>query len=180
MLNITIPAQECFDEELSEFFYLPAFNLNLEHSLLSVSKWESRWNKPFLDNRELTKEEFIDYIRCMTINSNVDPRAYYRITNSDLLKIKTYIDSPMTATTFSTNKNAKVSREKVTSELIYYWMVAAQIPFEAQKWHLNRLLTLIRICDIKSSKPEKMSKKDIYSRNTALNKARRAKMGSKG
>lgn len=180
MLNIMIPAQECFDEELSEFFYLPALNLSLEHSLLSVSKWESRWNKPFLDNRELTKEEFIDYIRCMTITSNIDPRAYYRLTNDDLLKIKTYIDAPMTATTFSVNKKQPPSREKVTSELIYYWMVAAQIPFEAQKWHLNRLMTLIRICDIKNSKPEKMSKKDIYSRNAALNKARRAKNGSKG
>lgn len=180
MLNLTIPAQEVFDEENSEFIYLPAVNLNLEHSLLALSKWESKWNKPFLDNKEKTREEFLDYIRCMTINSNVDPRNYYRLTDQMILRVKDYIDSAMTATTFHNLKQSKASRETVTSELIYYWMVAAQVPFTAEKWHLNRLFTLLRICEIKSDKPQKMSKKDIYKNNNALNKARRAKMGSKG
>lgn len=180
MLNITIPAQEYFDNSTEEFLNLPAVNLSLEHSLISLSKWESKWCKPFLTNDEYKGEEFIDYIRCMTLNQVSDPRVYYRLTNAQLEKIKNYINAPMTATTFSSRKKGGHSREIVTSELIYYWMVAAQIPFEAQKWHLNRLMVLIRIYEEKSGKPQKMSKSDIYSRNRALNAARRAKSGSKG
>lgn len=180
MLNLTIPPAELFNEETSEFIYLSAVSITLEHSLLAISKWESKWLKPFLDKNDLSSEEFYDYVRCMTITPNVDPKAYYRLTEKQIKIINDYIDAPMTATTFSTNKKQPPSREKVTSELIYYWMTVNQIPFEAQKWHINRLLTLIRICGIKNGKPEKMSKSDIYAQNRALNKARRAKSGSKG
>lgn len=180
MLKLIIPPAELFDEEKSEFIYLPAVSITLEHSLLSISKWESKWLKPFLDNTKKESEEFYDYVRCMTITPNINPKDYYRLTNKQIEIIYEYIDSPMTATTFSTNKKDKPSREKVTSELIYYWMTVNQIPFEAEKWHINRLLTLIRICNIKNSKPDKMSKKDIYAQNRALNKARRAKSGSSG
>lgn len=180
MLNLTIPPAELFDENTSEFIYLPAVSIKLEHSLLAISKWESKWQKPFLDKEQKKSEEFYDYIRCMTITLNIDPKVYRRLTKKQLEIINDYINSPMTATTFTTNKKEKASKEIVTSELIYYWMTVNQIPFEAEKWHINRLLTLIRICSIKNGKPDKMSKNDIYAQNRALNKARRARTGSKG
>ena len=181
MLEITVPNQELFNEETSEFIYIKEQTLRLEHSLVSVSKWESKWLKPFLSKEEKTPEETIDYIRCMTITQNVDPMVYYAITNENINKVSKYIDSPMTATWFSKVQDRPgASREVVTSELIYYWMIALNIPMECQKWHLNRLLTLIKICNIKNQDPKKMSKKAIMSSNKSLNAARRAKYNSKG
>lgn len=181
MLNITIPAREEFDSDTGFFSYYEATNLSLEHSLLAISKWESKWQKPFFDKDKMTNEEFIDYVRCMTITKNVPFDAYYRLGPKEFSKIEKYITSPMTATTFSQFQKQKPGRERITSELIYYWMITAQIPFEAEKWHINRLFTLIRICDIKNnSGNNKMSKKDIYAHNRQLNAARRAKLGSKG
>lgn len=180
MLTIVIPETEEFDQETQTFISHKREILSLEHSLVSLSKWESRWKKPFLSDTEKTPEETIDYIRCMTINNNVDPSVYRRLTNGMVQRINEYISDPMTATTFSEDKNQKKNREIVTSELIYYWMVALQIPFECQKWHLNRLITLIRVCNIKNSPSKKMSRTDIYRQNAALNEARRKMHGSKG
>jgi hypothetical protein len=180
MLNITIPATELFNENTYEFVTLPEVTLTLEHSLLAISKWESKWEKPFLDKEEKTTDELYDYFRCMTVKPNVPPETYQRLTTAQIKQITDYINAPMTATTFATNRHEKPSREIITSELIYYWMTASQIPFETEKWHINRLLTLIRICGIKNGKPDKMSKKDIYAQNRALNAARRAKHGTKG
>lgn len=180
MLTIVIPETEEFDPITSTFTVHKREVLNLEHSLVSLSKWESKWKKPFLTDKEKTPEETIDYIRCMTINNNVDPSVYGRLSMSAVQQINDYISDPMTATTFSEDKNKKKNREVVTAELIYYWMVALQIPFECQKWHLNRLITLIRVCNIKNEPPKKMSKADIYRQNAALNAARRRMHGSKG
>lgn len=180
MLTIVVPEREYFDDDKNEFVHTKEVTLQLEHSLVSLSKWESRWKKPFLSDTEKTPEETIDYIRCMTINNNVDPSVYRRLTNGMVQRINEYISDPMTATTFSEDKHQKKNREVVTSELIYYWMVALQIPFECQKWHLNRLITLIRVCNIKNSPPKKMSRTDIYRQNAALNEARRKMHGSKG
>lgn len=180
MLNITIPETELFNEKTYEFIKLPSVTITMEHSLLAISKWESKWEKPFLDREEKTPDELYDYFRCMTVKPTVDAETYKRMTAAQIKQITDYINAPMTATTFSTNKQTKASREIVTSELIYYWMTANQIPFETEKWHINRLLTLIRICGIKNGKQDKMSKKDIYSQNRALNAARRAKHGSRG
>ena len=180
MLELRLASYEEFDSETNTFSYYPPVLLKLEHSLLSLSKWESKWKKPFLSKEPFSYEEFVDYVRCMTIN-NVDQDVYRRLTNNDILVVKQYIDDPMTATTFNNRKPQKPSKEIITAELVYYWMVAAQIPFEAEKWHLNRLLTLIRICDIKSnSGNDKMTKKDIYAHNKQLNAARRARLGTKG
>ena len=180
VLVIHIPESEVYDEEHNLFVTLKAQTITLEHSLVSISKWESKWNKPFLSKDAMSYEETVDYIRCMTLTQNVDPNIYYRIDQPSIDRITEYINSPMTATTFSKNLHEKPSREIVTSELIYYWMIALEIPFECQKWHLNRLLTLIRVCNIKNAPSKKMSKKDIMSQNRALNAARRAKSGSKG
>ena len=179
MLRIDIPRSELWDEVNEEYVYIDKQTLQLEHSLVSISKWESKWHKPFLSEKQKTRSEILDYIRCMTITQNVNPNVYLGFTNVLIDKVNKYIEDPMTATTFREDKK-RSSREIITSELIYYWMVAYGIPFECQKWHLNRLLTLIRICGIKNQEPKKMSKKDIMGKNAAINAMRRSKMHSRG
>lgn len=180
MLTITIPATEEYDDAREEFIETQEQTLILEHSLVSISKWESKWHKPFLGKEDKTPEETIDYIRCMTITKNVDPNVYYALTPDIVKQINEYIENPMTATWFSDKTHKKSSKEVVTSELIYYWMTALQIPFECDKWHFNRLMTLIQIASIKNQPPKKMGKKEAMSQQRALNAARRAKSGSRG
>ena len=141
MLQITIPAREMWDEQNNEFVYTNEQTLQLEHSLISLSKWESKWNKPFLSKESKTYEEILDYVKCMTLTQKVSPEIYANLTDENMRDIQRYIEAPMTATTFSEEKNTKGNREIVTSELIYYWMIALGIPLECEKWHLNRLLT---------------------------------------
>lgn len=178
MLTINIPDTELYDEVQNEFHMVKAQTLNLEHSLVSISKWESKWHKPFLNKKEKTTEETLDYIRCMTIN-HVDPLVYSCIDSRIIKQINAYIEDPMTATTFSNQTNNR-NREIITAEVIYYWMIALNIPFECQKWHLNRLLTLINVCNIKNKPPKKMSKKAIMTRNNSLNAARRQALHTNG
>lgn len=180
MLQVTIPATELWDENKEEFINTKEQTLQLEHSLISLSKWESKWHKPFLSKDTKTEEENIDYIKCMTITQNVDPNVYIVIPNDIREKIKEYIDDKMTATRFSNDKNGKGSSEQVTSEIIYYWMITQNIPFECEKWHLNRLLTLIKVCDIKNKPPKKMGNKEIMRCNSSLNNARRKQLNTKG
>lgn len=179
MLTITIPARELFDDETQRFLSTKEQTLQLEHSLVSLSKWESKWNKPFLSKENKTDEETRDYVRCMTITQNVNPDVYKYLSSSNIESINKYIDSPMTATTFP-NKVQGGSKQVVTSELIYYWMISQNIPMECQKWHLNRLLTLIRVCDAKNSPAKKMSKRDIANQYASLNAARRSKLNTRG
>ena len=180
MLQITIPAVEQWDEINQEFISTKEQTLILEHSLVSLSKWESKWCKPFLSKDARTFEETIDYVRCMTITQNVDPNIYNFLTNKNIETVNDYIAAPMTATWFSKNSRKSTSGEQITSELIYYWMISLNIPFECQKWHLNRLLTLIEVCNVKNQPPKKMGRKEIMSRNTALNAARRKQLNSRG
>lgn len=183
MLKITIPGIEMYDESKNEFTYTKDTTIQLEHSLVSISKWEAKWHKPFLATKEKTQEEGFDYIRCMCITQNVPDSVYRGITQDIVDEIQKYIEDPMTATTFSKEQEGAKKTGKgeiITSELIYYWMTALQIPMECQKWHINRLLTLINVCNIKNTPPKKMSKSEIYSKNKALNAARRAKYHSKG
>lgn len=179
MLQITVPETEYFDEQREIFILVKEQTLILEHSLVSMSKWESRWNKPFLAGHGKTQEESIDYIRCMTITQNVDPLVYQGMTDGLVTKIAEYISAPMTATVFAEEKSSG-TKEVITSELLYYYMTALNIPFECQKWHLNRLLTLIRVCNIKNSPPKKMSRQEILQRNRELNDARRKELNTKG
>lgn len=178
MLEIAIPSEH-WDEQKQEFVYGKEQVLRLEHSLVSLSKWESKWCKPFLSKKEKTDEEMLDYVRCMTLTQNVHHEVYGKLTESNIREISSYIDSPMTATWFSEEKKS-LSREIVTSELIYYWMITLNIPFECQKWHLNRLLTLIKVCNIKNAPPKKMNKNELMRRNTALNEARKKRLHTKG
>lgn len=179
MLQISVPATTLYDEGKNEFLDIKQHTLQLEHSLVSISKWESEHNKPFISNLEKTTEETLSYIRCMTLTQNVDPNVYLAIPNDVIKKISDYINAPMTATTIN-GIQSRGPKEVVTSELVYFWMIAQNIPFECQKWHLNRLFTLIQVCSIKNSPDKKMSQKDIYARNRALNDARRKKLNTKG
>ena len=186
-LTITIPQQELFDEVKQEFVNVPETTLTLEHSLLSISKWESKWHKPYLDNANLTNEELLDYIRCMVIiPSHLSEEILYGITQDNVQAIVNYIQNPMTATTFNerADKNKKTGKQEiVTSELIYYWMIAFQIPVKFEQWHLNRLLTLVKICQIENdpdkNKKKKLTKNDLMRRKE-INAARRAALNSKG
>lgn len=179
MLKITISAIEQYDEVKNEFLTTKAQVLQLEHSLVSLSKWESKWCKPFLSKEEKTFEESVDYVRCMTITHNVSDDSYAGVTPHHIHEVTKYIEAPMTATVFGKEKKS-FNREVITAEIIYYWMVALNIPFECQKWHLNRLLTLINVCNIKNNPPKKMSKKELFARNAALNAARRKTFNTKG
>lgn len=180
MLRIEIPASEMFNERENRFENTSRTVLSIEHSLISLSKWESKWCVPFLSKRDKTYEEVLDYIICMTLTQNVSLDTYLRLTKADFEEIKAYIDAPMTATKIKKKFNSGSNSEIVTSELIYYWMTALNIPFECQKWHLNRLLTLINICNIKQESPKKMSNSALAKRNTALNAKRKASLGTKG
>jgi len=180
MLQVTIPAREFFDENKQEFVNVKEDILQLEHSLVSLSKWESKWCKPFLGKDKKTTEETIDYIRCMTITQNISPDAYNNIPDKIFAQITEYINAPMTATWFTEHPGAPRNREVVTAELIYYWMIAQNIPMECQKWHLNRLLTLIKVCGLKNTPPRKMGRKEMLANRRALNEARRNQINSKG
>lgn len=179
MLTITIAAVEQFDEINQEFVNSKEQKLQLEHSLVSLSKWESKWCKPFLSKTEKTTEESIDYIRCMTVTQNVDSNVYNFITQKNIREVSEYIEAPMTATVIN-NQGTSKNRETITAEIIYYWMVALNIPFECQKWHLNRLLTLINVTNIKSQPPKKMGRQATMSRNASLNAARRRQLNTRG
>lgn len=181
MLRLDITCGELFDQSTNEFFNAKSQTITLEHSLISLSKWESKHHKPFLHS-DKTNSELLDYIKCMTLTQNVDPTIYRFLSQDHIKQINDYIDDPMTATTFSEDPNQKKNREIVTSELIYYWMVSYQIPVEFEKWHLNRLITLIRVCGIKNQPPskKKTSQRDLAAKYAAMNKQRRAKYNSKG
>lgn len=180
MLQITIPAVELWDERIEKFVKLKERTLQLEHSLVSVQKWESKWGKAFLSKNEKTDEEVTDYIRCMTITQNVDPDIYNYLTKENIDQINDYIQAPMTATTFPEDKTSRGSRKVITAEVIYSWMFSLQMPLECQKWHLNRLLTQIRACSALNQPAKKMSKREIASQYAELNAARRQKLNSKG
>ena len=182
MLEITVTIEpEKYDDENEEFIPPVTKTLTLEHSLVSISKWESKWCKAFLSKREKTTEETIDYIKCMTLTRDVDPKVFDSLSDANISSIDQYITAPMTATYLpDTSDDKKQSKETVTSELIYYWMIALNIPFECKDWHLNRLLALIDVCNAKNAPPDKKGRKPNLDKRRALNEARKAKHNSKG
>lgn len=180
MLRIIVEEQELFNETTETFETVSSVVLDLEHSLVSLSKWESEYQKPFLSSKDLTNEEMLGYLRAMILTPDVDSDILYKLSKTNLDAIQDYINSTQSATTFGVLPDRRGPGEIITSELIYYWMVAFNIPFECQSWHLNRLFSLIRICNIKNSKPRKMSRTEIAQRNRELNAQRRAELGTKG
>jgi hypothetical protein len=180
MLKIIIEGDEIFNEEDNTFSTIGDVVIEFEHSLLSLSKWESIYQKPFLSSETKTVEEIFSYLKVMILTPDIDPDIIYKCTQQDVVKIQAYIDSAQSATTFGMMPERRGPGEIITSELIYYWMVAFNIPFECQTWHLNRLFSLIRICNIKNSPQKKMSRNEIVERNRQLNAERRARLGTSG
>lgn len=181
MLLITIPENEFFDDETQRFIKTKKQTLQLEHSLVSLYKWESKWKKPFLKkDYKMTNEEARDYIRCMTITQNVNPLVYNAITNSIVDQVNKYIEDPMTATWFKEEKHKKANNEIITAEVIYSWMIDLNIPFKCETWHLNKLLTLVRVCNARHAPPKKTNAKEWASERRAINAARRKRLNTKG
>lgn len=182
MLKFTVPETDYFDDKKQEFISTEEVTLELEHSLISLSKWETIWEKPFLGTDEKTPEEILSYIYCMTLSPDVSPEVYQRLSNDHLKQIQNYIDSKMSATWFTErNSQAKPkNREIITSELIYYWMIAHSIPFECQHWHLNRLFTLIKVCNAKNAPEKKMSQREMLAQRNQLNAQRKADLKTSG
>lgn len=174
MLEINIGEDEIFDEQKQIFIPIKPVTIHLEHSLISLSKWEAKHEKPFLDDKDKTYEEIIDYILCMTITKNVNPYCYLALSEENLIKIQNYIDAKMTATTIRENPADRYGPRKniLTSEVIYAMMIEFGIPFECERWHLNRLIMLIRVCKARSTPPKKMSQKDMIAQRRALNAQR--------
>lgn len=184
MLQITVPGGKLWDEVHEEFITTSTTTLQLEHSLISISKWESKYHKAFLNEHEqMSREETLYYVNCMILNHSFDPTVVYALTKENIDAINNYINDPMTATTISKipgQSGSSPRRETLTSELLYYYMVALNIPFECQKWHLNRLLMLIEVCSAKNAPAKKMGKGATTKNYAALNRARRAKTHSRG
>lgn len=187
MLEITIPEQhyKFLNESNNEIINVNVDKtiIQLEHSLISLKKWEQKWHKPFLGEEDKTHSELLDYIRCMTLNHGIKEDVYNWIPSDLFNKVVEYIKDPMTATWFSGNNligAQKKQNEIITAEIIYYWMIALSIPVEFQKWHLNQLLTLIKVVNIKNSKPEKKDSATAARERAALNKLRREQYNSRG
>jgi hypothetical protein len=183
MLTIKLDSVELFDEILQEFINTEETTLQLEHSLVSLSKWESFWEKPFLSSEDKTNEEVLHYIKCMNLSENTPKDLYNRLSSANVKEISDYIDSKMSATWFNeaaVKTGGPFNREIITAEIIYYWMISLNIPFECQYWHLNKLLTLVKVCNLKNTPPKKMGRQEMLSRNKALNEARKAQHNTKG
>lgn len=179
MLRLVL-GSEFFNEETSEFVISEEVVLEVEHSLASLSKWESKWEVPFLGDTPKTEEQTIDYVKMMIIGEIPPEKTLEKILNNDLLKINEYISAKMTATWFSNNNQKKGPQPVVTAEIIYYWMISFGIPFECQYWHLNKLLTLIEVCQRKNAPKTKMSRAEVAAQQRALNEQRRKQYNTTG
>ena len=180
MLTLSVGETDAYDEELSAFIKVGGVRVDFEHSLVSLSKWESHFKKPFLSNDEKTPDETLWYIRAMALTPNVPPEVFYKLSNENISAINEYISDSQTATWFSNAERTAHNQEVHTAEIIYYWMITMNIPFECQYWHLNRLLTLIRVCNQKNAPAKKMSRREILLRNRQLNEQRKKAMNTTG
>lgn len=180
MLKLTILGEEHFDDEKQEFVTRGDVTLALEHSLVSLSKWEQIWEKPFLGSEEKSAEETFSYVQCMVVTEDFPPEVFSRLSNDNIKQINDYIDSKMTATWFADTKETTKSRETITSELIYYWMVALNMPMTWESRHLNNLFTMIRVLNEKNQPEKKLSRGEIAARNRKLNEERKARFGTQG
>ena len=174
VLDLYIPGKEFWNSELQEFIYTKDITLHLKHSLVSLTRWEQHYKRRFLDNGPKNEEEYRFYIQCMTLNKDVDPLVYTVLQEDDIKKVTDYLHDSMTATTLPKQNNNRSNSEKLSSELIYYYMTALNIPFECEKWFLNNLIILISIASIKNNPQEKKSKPS-WSSIRALNAERNAK-----
>ena len=179
MLSIKLPENEVFDDNAAKFVRQPELVLQLEHSLLSISKWESAYEKPFLKSERMSQAELLYYIQCMRLDDG-HISDLLRLNEKDFKRIGEYMNAKNSSTTFYEPEESGRSRgETITSELVYYWMVTFQIPFEAETWHFQRLMALIKICSVKNSN-KKVRRRDVAAQNRALNAQRLAQNGGRG
>jgi hypothetical protein len=176
MLEIDVATEESYDEDRSKFVVTDSYRVQLEHSLVSASKWEARWEKAFLGKEDKTQEETLSYVKLMILNDNLPPGVFQKLVENHLEQVQTYISAPMTATKLRNDPNSAQSRETITTELIYYWMISLNVPVQFERWHLNRLITLIRVINFKNSPKKKMS----AAERKALNRQRLAKHKTRG
>jgi len=176
MLELIVSLGDGFNEETSEFVSTDVVTLKLEHSLVSLSKWEAKWEKPFLGTGDKTEEHTTDYVRMMILGESPAQEVFARISEQNYVDINNYINAKMSATWFSDSEKKTQTQEIITAELIYYWMIALGIPFECQDWHLNRLLTLIKVCNLKNAPEKQLSPQELAAQNRALNAQRRAEL----
>ena len=174
VLDLYVPGKEFWNSELQEFIYTKDITLHLKHSLVSLTRWEQHYKRRFLDDGPKNEEEYRFYIQCMTLNKDVDPLVYTVLQEDDIKKVTDYLHDSMTATTLPKQNNNRSNSEKLSSELIYYYMSALNIPFECEKWFLNNLIILISIASIKNN-PQQKKSKPSWSSIRALNAARNAK-----
>jgi len=182
MLTIKLSEYEIYNEYINKFTIYPSITIELEHSLVSLYKWEAKWNIPFLHIKDFTAEQYEDYIRCMILKMPSEPTFMLGLTPENAKEIQDYISHPMTATkttNYSKSESSSTKKSIITAEVIYSQMIANNIPFECQYWHLNQLTTLIKVCNIKNNQ-DKMPKKEVDQRNAEINAQRRAKYNSKG
>lgn len=180
MLTLTLIGEESWNEELNQFSYPGTIEVSFEHSLVSLSKWESIHEKPFLGPKPKTNAELQDYVHAMVTTPGVTPEDLNRLSESQLLELDAYINKPMTATTFPKTPGGSKNTEVISAELIYYWMNTSNIPPEYEEWHLNRLFTLIRVHSAKNQKPKKVGPGERRQQQRELNAQRRARLGSTG
>ena len=180
MLEITVGGTESFDDGTQSFVVVGGTKLQLEHSLVSLSKWESIHEKPFLGKDPKTPEEVLSYVKCMTLTPEIPPEVFLKLGEKEYEAVNDYLNAKMTATWFNDQPGAPQTREVITAELIYYWMTVFSIPFDCENWHLNRLFTLIRICNIKQAKPKKMSRSEMAARRSQMNEQRKKQLGTDG
>jgi hypothetical protein len=182
IINVALESNESFDDAKNEFVTVVTRSqrLQLEHSLVSLSKWESNWEKPFLSSDDKSNEEILWYVRAMVVGSEIPEEVFAKLSDEDYEAINAYINKKMTATWFTELPNQPQSKEVMTAELIYYLMIAMNIPAEFQYWHLNRLLTLIRVCSVKNAPPKKMSRRELAEQQRRLNAERKARFGTSG
>jgi hypothetical protein len=180
VLIIDVTLREGYDEKKKEFVPIESFTLEMQHSLATLSKWESFFEKPFLSGKEKTVEETMWYVRAMVMSPNVPPEVFLKLSRENFEEINEYINASMTATTFHEATNQAHSSEIITAEIIYYWMISLNIWIDCENWHINRLLALIKVCNLKNAPPKKMTRDEMLAQRRALNDRRRAKTGSRG
>lgn len=179
---------ELFDEETNTFLHPVGKKLHLEHSLLSISKWEAEWEIPFL-NTDKTSEQSLSYIKCCVLDDDFDELLLNTLSDKNILDFNAYLSKGMTAkkiidlrSSLSQKRKSRrpASQKALTSEDIYYSMIQFHVWKECEEWPLQRLLSLLQLCSLKSNSTGEMSKSDQAKFYREENARRKAKYHTNG
>lgn len=153
--------------------------LQFEHSLRSLSKWESKNKIAFLAGREKTPAQMVDYYRCMLLSPE-DPDLVYLLDPSQMEELTNYINENQTASSVPNEGPTQYNPETTTSELVYFWMTALKINWEAQDWHFSRLMMLVQITSYKQQPPKKRNPREVLSDMRRENERRKKLFNTSG